>query len=269
MLKAYADFFVRHMTGLTTMIARLKDEAANGDPPFSTEQQQDHLDHWMEFQSDLEEVELSDGAAARLCAALLIEPHMKPSRLCGLLERLKDSIEYDLHSRYFLYIPAKRIRYWQNKSLFGEEANKIPDASEHIYEAGCCFALSRSNSTVYHCMGVVQAGLFALARNLGATIDPEVDDWSSASKKIDDARKDLETKSKGGDAQVYSDWKRTEAQLADIMAHFRAMTYGWRHPTAHYRQSFTDERAGQILEATKAFVQAVAEFLERPQGHQG
>src|SRR5208282_5785000 len=110
---------------------------------------------------------------------------------------------------------------------------------------------------------------YSRARNLGATIDPEVDDWSSASKKIDDARKDLETKSKGGDAQVYSDWKRTEAQLADIMAHFRAMTYGWRHPTAHYRQSFTDERAGQILEATKAFVQAVAEFLERPQGHQG
>ena len=82
MLKAYADFFVLHVAGLATMIARLKDEVANGDPPFSVEQRHEHLNHWLKFQSDSKEVELSsNGALGRLYAALILEPQMKPSAL--------------------------------------------------------------------------------------------------------------------------------------------------------------------------------------------
>ncbi|MFZ0888451.1 MAG: hypothetical protein WA005_08365 [Candidatus Binataceae bacterium] len=87
------------------------------------------------------------------------------SGLADLWSRMKD----DLESCWFLYV-AKEDHYEQEE-LFGSRVRiRFPSAADDIQEAGSCFALRRWTATVHHCMGIMQAGLIALAKHLHRTV---------------------------------------------------------------------------------------------------
>src|SRR5207245_7948003 len=84
-----------------------------------------------------------------------------------LSERIRD----DLQARLFLWIPPERSRFYSQKKLFGKlVADKFPQASEDIEEAGKCLALGRGTATVFHLMRVMEGAVEEMARLLTVAI---------------------------------------------------------------------------------------------------
>jgi hypothetical protein len=80
---------------------------------------------------------------------------------------LQETIEIEFKSRLFLFLPL------DDASIYKEPANQFPrtrlafgSATNDIEEAYRCHALDRYTASVFHCMGILQYGLYSLAVNL-------------------------------------------------------------------------------------------------------
>ncbi len=185
--------------------------------------------------------------------------------LANVKELQRDIIEA-LDGERFLYIPPNRTSLWENEQLFSVEVFlKIPEATDDIYEAGSCLAAGRAGGTVYHCMGIMQAVFFKVGRELGCTIDLELDDWNTVTGKItkalDKRRTIAEAEGKAGDAGAYAQWKREETAYNELISDVNAVARAWRHPAAHYRQKYKIDQAEKILKRVEDFAKHAATLL--------
>ncbi len=179
MLRPYVRYFSAMQVIFTNAIYRLRLDQLNAFIAFDDEKHPDwsvfaKTDFWLDFRKSCEELELDSVVAQidRMVEAFKRKPEIEPSELEAMLVELRNRIKDQLGRRLFLYVPASKVLYWENEEYFGDEvANKIPDAGEDIAEACSCFAVGRNQAAVYHCMGIMQAGLFAIGRKLGCTVD--------------------------------------------------------------------------------------------------
>jgi hypothetical protein len=113
-------------------------------------------------------------------------------------------------------------------------------------------------------MGIVQETIFKVARNLGATIHPEIDDWGTAetkiNEKLEERRRHAETVRKG-DPISWSEWKKTEAAYAELISDLNAAKKATRHRTAHYRERYNEVQADKALRKVEDFVRHAATLL--------
>ncbi|MFZ0679461.1 hypothetical protein [Candidatus Binatus sp.] len=284
MLSHYAGFFSAMQVQFTQMIDRLGIEVVWMDTPISQTLPSGHQ-NWSSFTEDpnffsvlrtiCDDIDLDSAVSQidRLSEELRARPNMLRSQFRTLIEDLRNRIYDQLGSRQFLYVPFSLVPYWENSTLFGDEVfDKIPTATNDIFEAGSCFAVGRAGGTVYHCMGIMQAALFAVAEhlatlnpNLKIAIDLNVDDWGSVVKKIQSAVDGLEqqalAKQKAGDANAYPQWKPIESAYNELISDVNAVKKAWRHPHAHFRQEFTEEHARKILEKVGDFIKHAATLL--------
>jgi hypothetical protein len=169
------------------------------------------------------------------------------------IDDLRRRIEGELKNRRFLYVPLPRSDYYDQPELFGASVSRqFPSASDEIVEAGNCLALGRWTGTVHQCIGIMQAGLIALARHLKQQINIHVDTWEQIIAKVENgitAKRATMNKAR---------WKAVEPFYAEIVSDLRAVKNAWRNPDAHFRRTFDEQGALKVLNKVKDFMQNLA-----------
>lgn len=180
------------------------------------------------------------------------------SRVAILRERIDD----ELRDITFMFIPKCEVKFYENKSLFGENVKaKFPSGLDDIKEAGSCFATGRATACVFHSMRVVEHGLRALAKDLRVKLPKkrhiDLEDWGGLIDAIE-----------GKIATIERTKRRTKQRETDLQfyhgaaAQFRHFKNAWRNHVMHSRVTYELEDAGIVLRHVDEFMQHLATRLK-------
>jgi hypothetical protein len=169
----------------------------------------------------------------------------------ALLTDLQYRIVDDLGDHFFLSITKEHVgHYQQSVPLFGAIVETVfPQMSEDISEAGKCLALGRSTAAVFHLMRVMELAVQAFGTKLGVSLVGEKY-WHSILEQVDKAIKGM-------------DQRAPETKgYAGISAHLYNVKLAWRNEVMHPKQTYTEDEAEKVFNATKAFVGELAAVLK-------
>ncbi|MFF0949085.1 hypothetical protein ACFYE9_15795 [Rhizobium leguminosarum] len=177
---------------------------------------------------------------------------------CGTMFRhltdITSRIRDDCNARIYFQIAPENARLYQPiKPHFGEEVERVfPIAIDDIAESGKCLALDQGTAAVFHLMRVVEAGLRALAADLGIPYAPS---WEAYKKQLD---KILDTNNY---ANLSADQKAKRPFYQDALGDVVAIKIAWRNPTMHIVKSYDTKQAAVVWSATESFMRHVAANL--------
>lgn len=169
------------------------------------------------------------------------------------LRELRETIDDELASQLFLFVPTAKAGSYEHLELFGVAvATKFVKAAFHIREAGTCLALARSTATVYHAMCVLEVGLDSLAAALNLPHSEK--NWNTI---LEDIKGKIDALPTSGPM-----WKQDKDWYSDAALELKFFRDAWRNHTAHGRAKFTESEAANILEHVKVFMQHLATRLQ-------
>jgi len=164
------------------------------------------------------------------------------------IRMLSDNLFMELDQRKFYGPVAKFSNYFEQPKLFGDDVfTKLASANNDIYEAGTCLALERGTACVMHLMRVMEAGLAALAKTVGVA---KQNDWG---RYLSEIEKELSSRYRTSGARTPDEQFYAEAAMT-----FDQVRRAWRNPTMHVEHNYSSERAQEILEAVKSFMNHLA-----------
>jgi hypothetical protein len=180
------------------------------------------------------------------------------SRIAILRERIDD----ELRDITFMFIPERKVKFYENNSLFGENVQtNFPSAVDDIKEAGSCFATGRATACVFHCMRVVEHGLRSLAKDLRVRLPKkrhiDLEDWGGLIDAIE-----------GKIGTIERTKRRTKKREIDLQfyhgaaAQFRHFKNAWRNHVMHSRVIYELEDAGIVLRHVDEFMRHLASRLK-------
>ena len=189
-------------------------------------------------------------------------PHHDTQGLAMAVKETHGRIIDELSAVHFFHVPANKVEFY-DKPWFGESVeDRFHKAVDDMREATKCFALGRYSGVVLHCMGIVQAGLEELAKDLRVKIDIQVDDWNNIITKIEGGRDRKKKKTLGSGiptTRQKSRWAKLEPFYSDVIGEVRAMKNAWRNPGFHFRRrDFDEPKAREVLDRIKDFMRNLA-----------
>ena len=183
------------------------------------------------------------------------------------LEKVRETMLYELQSVMFLHIRPESEEYYEEKHLFEEElfGQKVNDnfgsAIRDIKEAGKCFALRRYTACVFHLMRVVEIGLRALAKDRRVTFTKtknaplELRELKEMFEGLENAEKQI---------QGYPKTAAREAQFAfyhSAMNDLRAFKNLYRSRTMHAREFYDREQAYKAMIRVASFMKTLSDRI--------
>src|SRR5208282_1766092 len=112
----------------------------------------------------------------------------------------------------FLYVPADDAELYTNPvERFSKVVAGFPSASSDTIEACRCYVLGRYTACVFHCMGILQYGLYALADELKVSLNVPLPmaDWckliNNIEGKINELRNSAKSETKDERLKFYSE----------------------------------------------------------------
>jgi hypothetical protein len=166
----------------------------------------------------------------------------------------------ELLKKVFLYIPPERAKFWprmSNQNIFGDKVETaFPSAAYDISESGVCLALARGSACIFHLMRVLEIGLTVLGKQFGVSLAHT--NWAPA---IDQIESKIRNMQKDSAWNALPDCKEQQEFYSQAASHFGILKDAWRNYTMHARGFYTEEKAEQIFENTKGFMQQLAERL--------
>jgi hypothetical protein len=198
--------------------------------------------------------------------------------MASRLRHLGEIAAKELDSHVFLYIPEDMAVYLKDpEGVFAGSFNAFPSAQSNMREACACFACGRFPATLYHCMLVVQEGLFRLAARL--TIKSERppykrltaaeirrEDWQPLLRMVR-ARLKEETQALANQARRKKGRDEDLEFYQEAHAMLDAFKDVWRNPVAHGRQNRRDRPAAAMILART--VELMAHLAPRLGRHRG
>jgi hypothetical protein len=207
----------------------------------------------LEWLNDLQEVSqvcidmgllVSQHAASRLIDSIKGGTR-NCKEICTALGHLEETIHDELETHLFMYIEPAKVTYYTTPHLFGEEVTqKFSSSKFDVEEAGKCLALNRGTACIFHLMRVLEVGLYTLSSNL--EVNDIQENWQNAIEQIEKSIRALPKTDPR--KQPYS----------EAATHFMHIKDAWRNHTMHIGQIYTDEKAQQIFDSVKAFMQVLA-----------
>ncbi|MEW6269372.1 MAG: hypothetical protein AB1689_08770 [Thermodesulfobacteriota bacterium] len=176
------------------------------------------------------------------------------------LVALREAIEDDLNETLLLYVGPAKAKYFLDEpaTIFPNSWPKFPSAHDDMTEAARCYACGRHTAAVYHCVGVMQYGLYALAQHLGVqTKKPlEYENWRNIVDVIE---------KKIGEYENQQGHSRQELEfLAGAASHFRFVKDSLRNDVGHIRRSYDEGQAHSVFTHTVELLEHLATRLEEP-----
>ncbi len=182
----------------------------------------------------------------------LIEEEPDIRTLISQLKHLNTIIEDELRRRMFLYVPPEGVSLYRTPlDMFPLGALAFPSARYDMEEACRCHALGRYTACVYHCMGILQCGLYALAADLQVAFSYSIElaEWSavitSIETKIKPFREGPRSDKKDADLSFYS----------ECASQFRYFKDAWRNHVGHSREVYDRDQAHSALIHVRDFIE--------------
>lgn len=224
-----------------------------------------------EFEQSLEGIENEllkfDLDAARDALEILQKELLKsgthwPATLVYQFAPLVEAMIGQLGRRYYVpVIPEVADFYERPESKFPLCMVMFPSAADDIKEACRCFALERYTACVFHAMGILQVGLYALADEFQVRFSFKIElaEWENVIAKIASEIK------KKGDLPK-SDQKDADLKFySELAVQFRYFKDAWRNHVAHLREEYDCDQAHSILIHVRDFMeQAAVRLKEMP-----
>ena len=167
----------------------------------------------------------------------------------NLSQRIQD--EFSLTLCFILNAEKGRL-YSQTQPLLGELAQgKFPELATDISEAGKCFAVGRYTACVFHLMRIMEVGVQKLGVSFTGDRGIVDKDWQKILNAIRCKLND-----------DYPD-KKDKARMPheSLIALLESVKNGWRNPTMHPKQTYTEEEAEDVLQAVKSFMRELAKLI--------
>lgn len=173
------------------------------------------------------------------------------ARMKAFTEVLQD----ELHRRVFLFVVPQDANLYRNPlASFPLTWSLYPSTRPDVEEACRCYALGRYTASVYHSMAILQAGLYALADDVGVMLryPVELAEWgevlSAIERKIEPMRN--LPRSAARDERV--------TFLSECAVQFRYFKDAWRNHIAHMRGSYDRDQAHSILLHVRDFMEKLS-----------
>jgi hypothetical protein len=195
------------------------------------------------------DLDLCCRGAERLLATLkkTDQANMIVSEIDDLRRRILDQAD----STFCLLLTSQDRRLFEQVAPFGIDVEtKFPSANNDIYEAYKCLALGRATACVMHLMRVCESGLTALAKALGV---PRQNDWGSYLREIE-AKLAAATKAAGKRSPLEQFYAEASIGIDNVRR-------AWRNPTMHIENSYSPERAEEILSSVRSLMRHLATRL--------
>ncbi|MDR6116683.1 MULTISPECIES: hypothetical protein [unclassified Sphingomonas] len=178
---------------------------------------------------------------------------LTPDRLSLVADEmaiLTSAFHDELEARLLFAFPPASAQYFSSDPLFGEPVeDAFPDVAFDIAEAGKCRALGRWTAAVMHLMRVLESGLHALAKHVDV---PSGENWNTVLGAIEGKLREVRRKVDG---------REEEQWAAEAGVHLRFIKNAWRNHAMHPLERYDEERAVQIFDNTRAFMQHLARKL--------
>jgi hypothetical protein len=170
----------------------------------------------------------------------------------GQLSFLRETIEKSLQDRLFLFVPPQDAIHYKNPlARFPKTTHAFPSAQDDITAASRCYAVGLGTACVFHSMGVLQPGLYALANAVGANFDHYYasESWGKIIDLIEEAigrlRKAKKSNEKDDQLNFYS----------QAATQFRYFKDAWRNYVSHLRKHYEPDEAFLVLSHVREFME--------------
>jgi len=175
---------------------------------------------------------------------------------------LQSAIAKDMKERLFFYVPETDAVYYQHPfSIFPKTTKSFPSSKDDVRDACRCYSLNQGSACVFHCMGVLQSGLYALAIKLEAVPKNkplQLVDWGKIIKMINDQIDKFGPEPSQPKTQEIADLETFYSQAA---LQFKYFKNAWRNQIAHLRESYDQGQASVVFMHVKDFMEHLSGSL--------
>lgn len=183
-----------------------------------------------------------------------------PGALAMSFNLLHETIERDLEKSFFLLLsPDEAEQYRQPTLRFPKTIEAFPDTAKDIVAAQQCYVLGQDTACVFHCMGILQYGLYSLAATLSVEFP-----WSIQLENWQNVIEGIESKIKGKQKTLRKGDEK-DAQLSFYSALAARFTYfkdAWRNHVCHMREQYDHDQAYTTLLHVKDFMEHLSSRLK-------
>jgi hypothetical protein len=172
------------------------------------------------------------------------------------LRVLNQSAEDQMTRRHWVYVPLDKTKYYlEFLDIFPLELALIfPEARHDIREACYSYALDRNTACVFHSMGILQCGLYDLAKQVEVPFQQniELENWKNIIDQIESKLRELEKLKRGKEKDEKLSY------FSNMAVQFRYFKDAWRNHVAHFRENYDADQAHSILIHVRDFMQQLA-----------
>lgn len=191
--------------------------------------------------------------------AYAADPDCHIDDLADKINTLMEVLEDELTRKIILYVPHDDVKFYSNpEKWFPETLISFPSATYDAKEACKCYALERYTACVYHSMGVLQVGLYALAGDVGISLKfpVELATWGDILRKIEEKVAPYADLPRGDSLR-----DRYDNLYSREASHFRYLKDGWRDHVAHMREVYDQNKAHTSLTHVRDFMESLSTRL--------
>lgn len=189
----------------------------------------------------------------------LDDPDRHIDDMADKLTMLLEVMEDELRRRFFMFLPAGSAALMREpESWWGERVmSAFPSAAQDAIAACKCYAVGCDTACVFHCMGVLQSGLYAMAIDLKVPFRQSIklEEWHGVIAGIEAKIEPLR--------QMPKSDKRDEMLtfFSECAAQFRYFKDAWRNHVAHMRREYGSGEAWQTLVSVRDFMRVLSTRL--------
>lgn len=183
-----------------------------------------------------------------------------PAIIAGELRSLQAVVQGEMHQHLFLYVPEVDAKDYKDPlATFSKTADRFKSARDDIIAASRCYAIGQASACVFHCMGILQPGLYALARRLDVVSETkplELENWKNIIDRIAKAIGKLEEQG--------TNTKETDERLqffSEAALQFRYFKDAWRNHVCHMRHAYDQDQARSVLQHVRSFMEEISSQL--------
>jgi hypothetical protein len=175
--------------------------------------------------------------------------------LAAQIEMFQQVMEDELSRKLFFCVPDEDMKFYRYpEKFFAATWEAFPSAKDDIREACRAYSLEIHSGCVFHAMGILQSGLYALATDIGVTLrfPFQLADWCQIIRGIEDKIKPMR------DLPRSAERDEKISFYSECAAQFHYFKDAWRNHICHMRESYKRQQAHSILTGTKEFMECLS-----------
>jgi hypothetical protein len=180
-----------------------------------------------------------------------------PATIEEKITALVDSFKDEMQSFVYLQIADTDVPLWEKEKAFGEHVwERFKSARDDVEEAAKCLALHRWTSSAFHCLRVQEIGMNAMYQALCSGKLPQGGDrtWGKVLEKIEN---EIWSRKKSKKPE----WETWTPPMETALSFLRQAKDLWRDDTMHVGPKKDDKEAKRIYDATRLFIQHLADWI--------